>query len=182
MSKHSLLLICRVKILTRLQTPNLSSQYYTPLDLLQQSRDPTHGADLVRILKQVQERADMHDVHAGVQGREQRVLSIIKDVGGRQKCALQSGAVAEEVVAEVDEVRADIGAVKVCGGCAVRDEFAEVLAEAASEVEEGGAVLETCYERGVIGGFGNTEVEETECADARVGINFPGTFALEGGV
>lgn len=122
----------------------------------------------------------MHDVHAGVQGREQRILGIIKDVGGRQKCALQSGAVAEEVVAEVDEVSADVGAVEVCGGCAVGDEFAKILAEAASEVEEGGAVLETGYERGVVGGFGDTEVEETECADARVGIDFPGTFALEG--
>lgn len=122
----------------------------------------------------------MHDVHAGVQGHEQRVLGVIEDVGGRQQCALQSGAVTEEVVAEVDELGTDVGAVEVCGGCAVGDEFAEVLTEAAAEVEEGGAVLETGYEGGVVGGFGDAEVEETECADAGVGVDFPCTFALEG--
>ena len=58
-------------------------------------------------------------------------------------------AVAKEVETDVDETLAELGAGEVGGGCAVKDELADVLAEAAADVEELGAGLKTGEEAGV---------------------------------
>ncbi len=95
---------------------------------------------------------------------------------------MEGGAVAEEVVAQVDEFLAEVGAVEVGGGHAGGDEGTEVLSEAAAEVEEevgglrvgGGEQGEEDWVEGVLG-YG--EVEEAELADAGVGRYTPGAVA-----
>jgi len=94
----------------------------------------------------------------------------------------------------VDQVRAKVGAVERCGRDAVVGEFAEILAEAGAEVEEGcwggglggggeggGRLFEEGEDARVGGGEGDGEVEEVEGADAGVGVDGPGAVALVGG-
>lgn len=91
-------------------------------------------------------------------------------------------AVAKEVETDVDETLAELGAGEVGGGCAVKDELADVLAEAAADVEELGAGLKTGEEAGVevvLGGEG--EFEKVKLADAGPGEGFPGGVALRKG-
>ena len=102
--------------------------------------------------------------------------------GGRE-----GGGVAEQRVAERDEVAAQLGAAQRGGGRAVVREFAQVLAEAAAEVEEergragggrGGAEAGEDARVGRVVREG--EVEEVVAPDARVGVHGPGLLALRG--
>lgn len=100
------------------------------------------------------------------------------------EAAAEGAVVAEEVVAEVDEARFEVEAVEVPRGGAVGDEFAQVLREAAAEVEEGlrGVVgAEAGEDFGVEGVAAEAEVEEAVLADAGVRVDGEGAGALEMG-
>ena len=109
-----------------------------------------------------------------------RLESIIADVGW-EECALERFAVAEEFVAELHELAVEVGAVDVLARAAVGDEFADVLGEAAAEVEEGlVGVAEAGDEGGIVGGEVDGQVEEEVLSDAGVGVDVPGFIALSG--
>ena len=69
-------------------------------------------------------------------------LLIRKDVSAEER-RFQAVPVLEKVVAELGVLRAQICAVEVVRGCPGGDESADVLPEAAAEVEEGLRGLET---------------------------------------
>ncbi len=99
----------------------------------------------------VQKQAHVHDVHLPVQPA-QRQVPVVEDVGGEEG-ALERLAVAEEFEAELHELAVQVGAVDVLAAGAVADELADVLREAAAEVEEGVVrVAEARDEGRVVGG------------------------------
>ena len=105
----------------------------------------------------VQKQAQVHDIHLAVEATEQEVV-VVEDVG-REECALERFAVAEEFVAEFHELAVEIGAVDVLAVGTVRDEFADVLSEAAAELEEGLVeVAEAGDEGGVVRGEVDGEI------------------------
>lgn len=130
----------------------------------------------------MEEGGGVDDVEGAFQGREGGCpVGGGEDVAG-EEVGVEGGAVAEEVVAESEEVGLEVGAVEVGGGHAGGDEGAEVLAEAAAEVEEevGGLRVRGGEEREegrVEGVLGDGEVEEAELADAGVGRYAPGAVA-----
>lgn len=80
--------------------------------------------------------------------------------------ALETVLVAEERVAELDKGEVEVGAVEVGRGGAVDDEFAQLLGEAAADLEiflaAGYALLDFVVARGPV----DFNVEELERADA----------------
>lgn len=109
MAEQGALRIRWVRVLAGIHAPGLSPHHYTALAGFQQLHNLAHGAHLVGVIEQVQERADMHDVDTGHQG-QWRVIGIIKHIGRRQEHCAQGVAVAEKVVAEIDELGMDVGA------------------------------------------------------------------------
>lgn len=127
----------------------------------------------------VQEKPQVNHIHLAVQAPEREVL-VVEDVRGEER-ALERLAVAEELVAELHELAVQIGAVDVLAPGAVRHELADVLREAAAQVEQGVAVVaQAGDERRVVGGEVDGQVQEEELPDAGVGVDVPGFFALRG--
>lgn len=129
----------------------------------------------------MQEQPQIHHVHLAIQTPQQQIL-LVQDIGGEEG-ALEPLPVPEEFEPQLHELAIEVGAVDVLGAGAVVHEFADVLGEAAAEVEEGGGGVgaEAGDEGGVVGGEVDGEVEEEELPDARVGEDVPGFFALDGG-
>ncbi|KAL8740310.1 MAG: hypothetical protein Q9184_008508, partial [Pyrenodesmia sp. 2 TL-2023] len=50
-------------------------------------------------------------------------------------------AVTEEIVAEIKEPGFEVASIKVVPGCAVIDQFADILGKAAAQVEESGGLF-----------------------------------------
>lgn len=145
---------------------------------LEQADEEFRKAELLREGEEVEEGGGVDDVEGALQGRE----GATPDGGGEnvagEEGGVEGGAVAEEVVAEVDEGGVEVGAVEVGGGDAGGDEGAEVLPEAAAEVEEEvGGGGEEGEDGGVEGVLGDGEVEEAELPDAGVGRYAPGAVA-----
>ena len=93
--------------------------------------------------------------------------------------------VTEQGVAEVDEGLAQLGADEGGRGDAVNEELAEILAEAATEVEEerrgrrGGRLAQKGEDAWVGRVRGEGEVQEAVSADAWVRVDGPGALSLE---
>ena len=82
-------------------------------------------------------RANVYDGTSAVQCCKGIVRRGVEGIGGGKKMGWWEGfSVAEEVVTERYECREHVAAVEESGRGAVVDEFAEVLPEASSEVQE----------------------------------------------
>ena len=83
---------------------------------------------------------------------------------------------------EIDEVRRHVETEELLGWSAIVDELADVLAQAATDVDELCTVvaLETLEHLVVAGIGGHVELEEETEADAGVGSDVPGLVALRG--
>lgn len=146
---------------------------------LQQLRHAHANLDTGFEIPMVQEESHIDDVHLAIQAPQRKVV-LIEDIGGEER-ALERLAVAEEFVPQLHELAVEVGAVDVLAFRTVRDELADVLREAAAEVEEGlVGVAEAVDEGGVVRGEIDGKVQEKELADAGVGVDVPGFFALEG--
>ena len=146
----------------------------------EQAGDADADADAGGEVEVVEEEAEVDDVHFGVEAAQGQVAGV-EDVG-REEGGAQGAAVAEEGVAQLEELAVQVGAVEVLAPGAVGDELAHVLREAAAQVQEGVAGFAEAGDEGrVVGREVDGEVEEEELPDAGVGVDVPGLFALEGG-
>ena len=161
------------------QTADLASHDQTAglgLQQLGHAHADAHAGFKVEV---VEEEAEVDDVHFAVEALEQEI-ALVEDVGGEEG-ALEALAVAEELVAELHEFAVEVGAVDVGARGAVGDELADILGEAAAEVEEGLVGVAQAGDEGrIVRGEVDGEVEEEELANAGVGVDVPGFFALLG--
>lgn len=120
----------------------------------------------------------IHDIDFPLELRKSGIL-IQQTASDESRLLAHRVAVAEEVVAEGDEVGFEVEPVEGSGRDAVKGEFAEFLAEAAAGIEEGLVVVDEAGEdAGVEGVFLEGEVEEAELADAGVGPGAEGAVTL----
>lgn len=130
--------------------------------------------------KEVEEGGGVDDIHISFEFRKSFPLVAIpvaKDITTEELC-LYPIPVLEEPVAEISVLRAEICAVEIRGRSARSNKRADVLPEAAAEIEKGFGMLET-RDQGVkerVDGYG--EVEEAELADARIRVNGPCAITL----
>ena len=130
--------------------------------------------------KEVEEGGGVDDVHVSFEFRKSFPLIAIpvaKDIT-TEEFGLYPIPVLEELVAEISVLRAEICAVEIRGGSACSNKRADVLPEAAAEIEKGVGILET-RDHGVeerVDGYG--KIEEAELADARVRVNGPCAVTL----
>ena len=133
------------------QTTHLHAHDQTPRLGLQQPRHARAKLDAGFKVPMVQEETQIHHVHLAIQPLQQQIL-VVENIG-REEGALEALAVAEELEAEVHEFAVEVGTVDVLAVGAIGDELADILAEAAAEVEEGVVgVAEAGDEGGVVRG------------------------------
>lgn len=139
--------------------PAADPQPQTPATGFANPHQPTREGFLLREPKEVEQAERADDVHLAVQGRY-LLLGRFDEVCGEEGGG-EGVPVAEEVVAEADEGGGDVQAVQVRGGRGeVDDELAGILPEATAGVEEGLVVAEAREGFGVVGVFGEVELEE----------------------
>ena len=97
-----------------------------------------------------------------------RQEGFIKNVA-RPQLGVKAVAVAKQLIAEVQELTFEVGAVQVSRGPDVESGFPEVLSETAAEVEKGLAAAKAGYDGWVDGREMDAEIEEAKDADAGVG-------------
>lgn len=105
-------------------------------------------------------------------------LAIVKDIHWGQKGGLQRFSIEKQIIPQFDKPRLEIRAERILGGGSVGYELSDVLAEAASEIQERLAGFKSRDDAVVGGILGDREVEESEDPDTGVREDFPGFFAL----
>jgi hypothetical protein len=125
----------------------------------------------------MQKGTSIDDIHLPLQILQQTLL--VKDIHRRQNLTLQLILIIEQLVSALHKTRSKLGTIDVFLWSTIVDQLTYVLAETTSEIEvDLILVLESVEYFGVGGHFGEIEVEEAPAADAGVGPNFPGFFAL----
>ena len=122
----------------------------------------------------------MDDIHVSFEFRKSFPLvtsPVAKDIAA-EEVRFYPIPVLEELVAEISVLGAEICAVEIRGQSAGSNERADVLPEAAAQIEEGFGILETRDQRFKerVGRYG--EVEEAELADARIRVYGPCAIPL----
>lgn len=119
----------------------------------------------------VQDHAQMDKVGLALEFREGAVPGDFQGVclheGRRQ------AVVAKELVADVDKGCVQLGAEEVLRRRAIHDEFADVLAQTAADVEILCALLEAADHGGVGGLFVDPQGKELELSDAWIRVDIP---------
>ncbi|TAQ89301.1 hypothetical protein B7494_g2386 [Chlorociboria aeruginascens] len=164
--------------LQRLYPPNLLP-HNPPPALFQKPHDLQTGLDLPLESKEMQEHTRMHDINLALQQAHPPPICNGKDIAA-EKAALKALPVAEQLVAQLQELGVEIHAMQVVGGRAVTHQFAQVLREAAAEVQQCAAGLHGAEQRAVRRREMQTQVEEAEEPDAWICVDFPGFVALGG--
>lgn len=128
----------------------------------------------------MEEGSGVDDIHISFELRKSFPLvaiPITKDITTEKLC-LYPIPVLEKLIAEISVFKAEICTVEIRGRGACSNKRANVLPEAAAEIEKCLGVLET-RNNGVkerVDGYG--EVEEAELADARIRVNGPCAITL----
>jgi len=126
--------------------PDLCAKHKDPSagSLAQKSHASFCNGSLLFGVEEVEDCRGVEDVDFAIENAELVVWGCVKDVGGADEVVRRELIfVFEERVACRDEIGKDIAAVDARRVCAVKDQFADILAKAGSEVEE---------DRGCIGG------------------------------
>ena len=103
-------------LLTRLDIADLAADEHAPGLSLQQAHDAQPNGLLALPIEQVEERARVHDANLAVELLERRLR--VEHVGGHER-RLQLGAVAEQLVTQLDELLPQVRAVEILGRRAV---------------------------------------------------------------
>lgn len=138
------------------------------------------GPQLVVPVEEVQDHAKMDNVDSGHHAVQGCVGVDVEDVGVHE-LRLQRRAVAEQLVAHVNEVRLELRAVECRGRRPVKHQPPQVLGHTAPHIKQRAALVAQLGEDARIRGeVHHGQVEEPELADARVCVDLPGLVALKG--
>ena len=133
---------------------------------------------LLRQAKQMEEAGRVDNVGLPLQSCP-RLVVFIEDVGAQER-RLQAPFVSEQRFAHVEEARLEVDGFAVGRGGAVVGELADVLGEAAAEVDEGGVLVQPGQDSRVDWVLGEGTYEGAEKTDARVWADGIGTAMLDG--
>ena len=126
----------------------------------------------------MEEAGRVYNVHPPLQRRPRPVV-LVEDVG-TQKGRLQAPFIFEQRFGHVEEARLEVDGFAVGRGGAVVGELADVLGEAAAEVDEGSVLVQAGQDGGVQWVLGEGAYEEAEKTDARVWADGVGAALLDG--
>ena len=151
----------------RVEVPDLPSQDERLGPRLEEAHDALAYRDLLVPAEKVEEARGVHDVEAPLQRRQPAGLGGREDVA-RDEAHREAVPVAEELVAQLDELGAQVRAGQVGGRGAVERELPKDVPEAAADVQERLAALQAGDDVLVLGRLGDVEVQESPAADAWV--------------
>ena len=130
----------------------------------QQLDQPSDNLRLLYATEQMEKATQVDHVHGAVPVRQEGLVEHV----ARPQFGVEAVPVTKELVAEVQEMAFEVGAVQVRRGAGVEGGFAEVLPETAAEVKEGLATAKTGHDGRVKGREVDAEVEKAEDADTGV--------------
>ena len=172
----------RIGHLLTFEVAGLASKDQTSLFGFEEGDDALADLELVVPVEKMDEASGVDDIECTAHCIQRSAFIVfLENVSGKE-VRFERVLIAEEIEAQVEEVLLQVAGVEGVGGGAVVDEFADVLGEAAAEVEEAGAVgwglFEEEEDAGVASLGGDGHFEEAEHADARVGVAGPGFVSL----